>query len=223
MALIQPFRTYWMDGYKVLVSTTTNLPEAFTDTIFKAAETIDAIQPQLFGSLNPADYLFSPGYIQADSYTNPAYFFQDEDAAGYPFLHGKLEPHQLNLGQYMGQQIYIAFLHDSDCDFIIQLDDILVLDGTSAVEELSNIHDFSIMGNPVRDQLRFTFTAANDMQLQAALTDMSGRQQLREQLAVAFGSNRYTMQIGHLPAGVYQLSLSNGKGISTRKVVKIGN
>ncbi|MBK9335696.1 MAG: hypothetical protein IPM98_03540 [Lewinellaceae bacterium] len=64
----------YMDGYKVLVSTSGNEPfaGAFTDTLFVAAEMTDILKS---GSLKVEDHMFSSGYIHADGYTNPDYFF----------------------------------------------------------------------------------------------------------------------------------------------------
>lgn len=88
----------FQDGYKVLVSTTTNAPAAFTDTIFIAAEDTTGSGNIGFGMVH----------------TN------------YNGNNGFLQDWKVALGAYNGQTIYIAFVHDSNDDNFIFLDDIFV-------------------------------------------------------------------------------------------------
>lgn len=88
----------FVDGYKVLISTTTNTPAAFTDTIFIAAEDTSGTGNLGFGNVH----------------TN------------FNRQRGVLQNWRVSLGAYNGQTIYIAFVHDSDDDSSLNLDDIFV-------------------------------------------------------------------------------------------------
>jgi PKD repeat protein len=88
----------FMDGYKVMVSTTgTNIGD-FTTTIFTAAESVN-------GTATP-----SAGAV----HTN------------YNGNNGVLQEWTVDLGAYDNQTIYIAFVHDSNDDNLIMIDNIFV-------------------------------------------------------------------------------------------------
>lgn len=88
----------FQDGYKVLVSTTTNAPAAFTDTIFIGAEDTTGAGDIGFGTTHTS----------------------------FNGNNGILQEWQVALSAYNGQTIYIAFVHDSNDDNLIALDDIFI-------------------------------------------------------------------------------------------------
>lgn len=98
----------FMDGYKVLVSTTTPTMAAFTDTIFVAAEDVGG------GAGTPG-----PGNVHTNFNGN----------------NGVLENWQVSLGAYDGQTIFIAFVHDSNDDNLIMIDNIFA--GTIPASDIS--------------------------------------------------------------------------------------
>lgn len=117
----------FLDGYQVLISVGSNdvFSNTFKDTLFTAASMVSCPNLTECGSLIVEDYTFTPGYIHANGFTNPDYYFPFSPIQAN---RGKLEPHQVSLSQYAGKTIYIAFLHDSNNDDILQVDDILVVD-----------------------------------------------------------------------------------------------
>ncbi|MGB3618138.1 MAG: DUF4397 domain-containing protein [Catalinimonas sp.] len=98
----------YQDGYTILVSTTGNNLAAFTDTLAVFAQNIN----------DEADQ-FSEGIRHTASEPNP-------NRAEQGFDYGVFETYEFSLEEYAGQDVYIAFLHNSDDDFTINLDDILV-------------------------------------------------------------------------------------------------
>ncbi len=224
-----PDSTYWlcwrslsyygpdfMDGYRVLVSTGSNLPAAFSDTLFSAAQTI--LSPQN-GSLDLNDYTFSNGYIHANGYTDPDYFFVDAEPQGN-FYHGKLEPHSVKLAGYAEQTIYIAFLHDSYDDFQLQIDDILVTNTKVSSSNLSNFHYFNILPNPVHDFAFLNWKAQSPQAGRLSVVNQSGKIVFEK----AFNSRaegQIHLDMQGFTAGIYYCKLETATGQATKMLVKI--
>ncbi|MFN0175480.1 MAG: T9SS type A sorting domain-containing protein [Saprospiraceae bacterium] len=208
----------FMDGYKVLASTSTNFPAAFNDTLFMAAQMVVHSDPA--GSLEIDDYIFSPGYIHANGYTDTAYFFIDTEPLG-DFYHGKLEPHSLSLAAYADQTIYIAFLHDSYDDFQLQVDDILVTNTkVSATYTLSNLLHFNILPNPVHDFAFVNWRTQTPMEGRLSVVDQSGKIVFERNFnSRAEGQIHLDMQ--GFARGVYFCKLETATGQATKMLVKI--
>ena len=207
----------YLDGYKVLVSTTSNEPfaNAFTDTIFVAAEMDRAIVP---GSLNPDDYVFTPGYVHADRYTKQDYFYLP-----FPGAHaygGKFEPHLVSLKQFAHQRVYIAFLHDTKDGSTLQIDDIAVVQGetSSAHQADADKPFFQIHPNPARDAAVVSW----DLPLTEAtlrLSDQLGRI-LLEQTLHGGQASQFHLDIHGLPAGIYLCTLQASSNQTSQLLVK---
>ncbi|MCC7465150.1 MAG: T9SS type A sorting domain-containing protein [Saprospiraceae bacterium] len=223
-----PDDTYWlcwrsltyygpdfMDGYKVLVSTGNNFPASFTDTLFKAAQTVDRL---VVGSLDLNDYIFSPGYIHANGYTDDEYFFVDFEN-GEPFYHGKMEPHCVSLSEYAGQTIYLAFLHDSYDDFQLQVDDILVSNQLSGVDKkLTEAVEFQLMPNPAESFSFLHWTTREALPVHGSLWDATGRKVWEKSFSPR-SEGQYYLDTSLLSPGVYFCSLETPKGRGIRKLM----
>jgi hypothetical protein len=198
----------YMDGYKVVISVFDNDTIEFTDEVFlhaqMTAQGADTVISQ---------FTFSNGYIHADGYTNSNYFFYSPVLNGY---HGLLEPHTISLAAYAGYTIYIAFVHESDDDNLMALDDILVT-GTYVVsnQEVENIKAVSIAPNPVKDFIQLNYTTEIEGNVDVRIFDMQGRivKELHS-LPNHVGQNNQTIDVARLAKGSYQLVLiQNGKQI----------
>lgn len=207
----------FMDGYKVLVSKTSNFPTSFVDTLFVAAETIQSLQT---GSLDLNDYIFSPGYIHANGYTDDAYFFIDFEG-NQPFYHGKMEPHSVSLANFAGQNIYIAFLHDSHDDFQLQVDDILVFNqGASSTTLTSNFLYFNILPNPVRDVAFINWKTQTPQEGRLSVFGQAG-QLVFEQKFNAREEGQVYLDVTTFAAGVYRCHLQTNDGQASKVLVKL--
>ncbi len=80
---------------------------------------------------------------------------QDYDAASS--YRGLLEPFSVDLSAYDGQTVRIAFLHDSDDDVSMDLDEILVQAVAIGLDEVVTEY-YGIYPNPVEDVLNIQFT-----------------------------------------------------------------
>jgi len=208
----------YMDGYKVLVSTTTNEPfeNAFTDTLFVAAEMTDVLKA---GSLKVEDHLFSPGYIHADGYTDTDYFFLIHPTA--KSYTGRLEPRTASLAKFAGRWIYIAFLHDSTDDSILQIDDIAVVQDHPSSTASPTLFDVQLQmqPNPAGDFTSVTWRSISAREGQLILTDILGKTVLVQALDnLSSGSARLELQ--GLPPGTYSCTLRTAEGRQTRLLVK---
>ncbi len=210
----------FLDGYKVLVSKTSNDPamNVFTDTLFVAAEMIQNSVPS--GSLNVEDYVFSPGYIHANGFTDNDYFFV-YNTQGPPFLHGKFEPHEVSLADYAGQTIYIAFLHDSQDDFILQIDDILVSKSEiSTTTSLENVLYFNVLPNPARDKAYFSWKTKITADGRLTIVDQAGKTIVQQ----SFSSRQeglIFLETSQWAPGIYLCTLETNTGRATTKLVKL--
>ena len=232
--LFIPDTTYWLcwrslafqgpmylDGYKVLVSRASNDPFSgdFTDTIFQAAQMISPVNS--IGSLQLSAYNYSPGYIHANSYTNPDYFFLDETNPNAPFYRGRLEPHTVSLKDYAGQTIYLAFLHDSEDDNLIQVDDILISNNlTTGVAAPSDIRDFRIMGNPSRQNAYFSWSLQTAQETRLDIVNQNGQLMLEKTFARQ-QEQQFHADIRAWEPGIYYCTLQTPNGRATGRLVKI--
>lgn len=209
-----------MDGYKVLASTGSNIPEAgfYKDTLFEAAETVT-----LFGtpySLDLDDYEFSSGYIHANRYTDTSYYFLDYSAnATKPFYHGKLEPHSVSLSKFAGQNIYIAFLHDSHDHDKLQIDDIVISNAVSGTNDITDKIKFKLKPNPASDFAFLEWNAGDVTPLSVKLSDVYGRS-LQEKNQFQPGANRCVFTLDGIPSGTYFLTLYGKEGHANQILVK---
>jgi hypothetical protein len=132
-------------------STTTNNPAAFTDTLFQAASMVSYAgngQNTNFFQF----HLRTQGYLHARQQLYPDRLFC---CRKYPPLR-QTGTHQASLASYAGQTVYIAFLHNSDDDDRLALDDIVVThETTSAVSNIfANTPSVRMLRNPVSDVFR---------------------------------------------------------------------
>lgn len=187
----------WMDGYKVLVSRTNNLPESFTDTLFIAASTLNSPEPPLPtpAGLNPSNYTFSEGYIHANSFQD-ANYYQLRSIQGLNVYQGFLEPHTIDLSNYADELIYIAFLHDSYCNFAIQLDDIYLRKASpsNTHRQYSAIQSAHVFPNPITERAFLEVSLREKAALQVRIMDNKGR-------------HIKSIEIGQKPSGKYRIEV----------------
>lgn len=208
----------YMDGYKVLVSTTTNEPfnGSFTDTLFVAAEMDSA---KVFApSLDLNDYVFSPGYIHADGFTDTAYYYWPDPQE--KIYYGRLEPHEVSLARYKNQTIYIAFLHDSKDDNTLQIDDITVIHGkTLSTPSPAGNLSFQLQPNPAHGYFSISGIPENVSDIWLALTDVLGRAVLEKRFTNPDNA-ALRVDVSGLPAGLYHCILRTNTGEVTQLLVK---
>lgn len=209
----------YLDGYSVKVSTNTNDPFDFTTTIFEAAEYVSR---QAGDSCLFSNYTFGPAanFVHGQDGT---YITDNGDIpADCQRNWGSLKKQSVNLSQFAGQHIYIAFVHDSYDDNLITLDNILVtgtyVDDTKIEEEIQ--FTFAAYPNPTTDKLNISYTLNGQSDVMIRLTDFSGRTVKQVQLANQNGNMNASVDMSDLSAGIYNITLESAVGKATKKVVK---
>jgi hypothetical protein len=215
-----------MDGYSVLVSTTNNdatvTPHPFTDTLFHAAEMIG--NPGT--DTDMSTYSFSDGYIHANGYLDSMYFIHPGEDSSFTdaetFNLGQLEPHSVDLAAYAGQTIWIAFLHDSEDDNLLELDDILVT-GTLPVistDKISTELGIDVFPNPASDYITLSYEVIEATDISVQIFDMQGRlMQVYNNLSSVAGEHQHRINVSRFPAGNYNIVIdAEGQRLSKRFV-----
>jgi hypothetical protein len=199
---------YYLDGYKILVSTGFNYETSFTDTIFVAGEYLSG------ASSNGADYSlysFSPGFIHGEDGT----YVEFDPTSDSSRLVGDLRPFNVSLAQYSGQTIYIAFLHDSYDDNLIAVDDILVT-GTQplGISEIKNEAGLSISPNPASDKIEINYYLPATSEIIARVYDMKGAlvKEMQQDMQIK-GNQKIILDVSDISAGNYNLSIIAGKKV----------
>lgn len=208
----------YLDGYMIVVSSGSNDIQQFTDTIFVAAE---------FTSLNNqgapnsfASYTFTPasGFIHGSD----GMYAEFNPAADSSTLIGKLRPFQADLSQYVGQNIYIAFVHHSTDDNMISVDDIFVegTDLTASIDPNNNVSSMGFYPNPANDILNVNFTLVNEAPIVLNIYSIDGSLVRSENRGTAnSGSGTLQTNISDLAAGVYVVQLQTATGVSSKRIV----
>lgn len=223
----QPYQgPAYLDGYLALLSTTTNIPEegVFADTLFKAAEMLETVNPN---SLNLNNFTFSEGYIHANGFTLPAYFDRDTLLIpGIPpiiYYRGRFEPHSVSLAQYSGQTVYIAFLHNSQSDYLLQLDDIVVSRQiqNATAERTLGLRKFTVQPNPAKAIATVEWELESPQPCLLQALDLHGRVlwQSPPESRPQTGS-RQAIQVSAWPPATYLVALQTPRGRAVRRFIK---
>jgi hypothetical protein len=200
------------DGYRVLISTSDNFTSSFNHELFRMAENL-LINPS--SSLDPADHNFSPGYIQADRYTNENYF-TTVIQAGFEYLQGKLEPHSVSLAPFVGKTIYMAILHDADCDFGIQIDDLLVVDKeSSSVSQPVFTKAPMIFPNPAHNYAWLELETTEPRKAVVSIIDVAGKQLSTQTVQLYGGRNTLPIHADQMSPGTYRIVIQTPDEIAT--------
>ena len=211
----------YIDGYAVVVSTTDNLETSFTDTIFRAGQFLGADSDSSGASPIPQFnwYVFSAGWVQGFDGTGIQY---DPGADSTRFI-GELVEHTVDMSAYNGQSIHIAFIHNSDDDNLISIDDILLL-GTdaSSIEENKLEASIQMFPNPATTILNVEYELTVSTEVNIVITDMQGRavavQNLGDQVP---GTYETTQDVSNFAAGAYNMTIeAMGTSFTKNFVVK---
>jgi len=198
----------YMDGYTVLISDNEWFYYDITlaDTLMHFAQNINDVETE-----------FSEGVVHADlDYAVPLNL---TSTTQYP---GLLAPWSVDLTPYSNQTVYIGFLHNSDDDNFIALDDIRVMgkegstnpdpDPQVGIEE-QGLPGFNLYPVLVRENLHISLQGrANCLTITSAL----GAQVWGEKNI----SNECQLDLKHIAPGVYVVRVENEEGVFTAKFIK---
>lgn len=140
--------------------------------------------------------------------TLPVYVeFQDGSDTTFRFYQ---EANLQNFSAAIGQPVSdIAF--DPEQWVLHKLNSLLVV-----VEELNNPVHFTVGPNPFNDRLNIFFSNDPGNEMYMIISDLTGRKVLEQEIS----GNRYNLDTGDLPGGVYLLKISDGENSLTKKILK---
>lgn len=197
----------YIDGYHVLVSTTNNLETSFTDTIFRAGQFLGADSDSTGPSPIPQFnwYVFSNGIVHGDDGTAIQY---DPASDSTRFI-GELKEYSVDMSAYAGQSIHIAFLHNSDDDNLISIDDILLMgQDASSIEENELNASINMFPNPATDVLNISYELTEATEVNIVITDMQGRTVAVQNMGDQIPGNYTAIQnVADLAAGSYSMTI----------------
>ncbi len=205
----------YLDGLQVLLSTSQNFENTFTDTLRIYAECICSGGDS---SSSYSDYTFTNGFVfgqdgQYIEYQNDSFRFR-----------GVLRPDSVSLSAYAGQTVYIAFFHGSTDDFLISIDDIKVTgNGTVLAEIPSNsINAFSTYPNPVSEKFTIQYSLPVTGPVSLSVFDLNGKKvkSILDNMCVK-GDYKYDIDIKSLPSGIYNVVLETKDGERVSKITKM--
>jgi len=216
---------YYLDGYQVLISATTNDVTAFTDVVFDAGQYISGPYNAGTNCCNGGDYslyTFSAGMIHGDDGTFVQFTDEGDDMPGDStagdsarFI-GVQKEFSVPLTAYDNQKIYIAFLHNSTDDNLLSLDDILVTENSDITFGVEGENSFagSVYPNPANAFVNVSFDFLQYHNVKVELVDNQGHV-LYSTLATA------NMQINteQVASGVYFVKVTADEGSMVKKVV----
>lgn len=223
-----PFQTpRYLDGYQILISTTSNDQFDFNDTLFRAAEYValaNTNAPNDFASYTfspppSASNPLSPFVHGLDSLYLEANIDAQTQAVDSTRWRGILRPFSISLAQYSGQHIYIMFEHLDYDDNLIEIDDILVT-GTApnGVAEHHNEINFGLYPNPAKDQVSVNFDLSEASAVTINIFDATGRL-VRSESPGRFTQGRIPVSTEGFAAGLYNVQLVTENGSASSKLV----
>lgn len=126
----------------------------------------------------------------------------------------ELEERILDLSDFAGETVYVAFRHyDVSDQFRLGIDDVSVEGGTMTVSDL-NKNISSVYPNPVVDSFNVNLSSKfNANNVTVTVTDLAGR------TVKTFGAAS-SYNVADLAAGVYVVKITDGQNTETKKIVK---
>ncbi len=119
--------------------------------------------------------------------------------------------HTIDLSDFDGQNIYVAFILESYDAFIGCVDNIKFLGSTSSLDKVENT-DFFIYPNPANDVV--TISGASGSQVY--IYDLMGRVVLKDEAT----RDNHSISIANLETGIYTVRIINNGVASTSKLIK---
>lgn len=216
---------YYLDGYQVLISTTTNEVTAFTDVVYDAGQYVSGPFNGGSNCCNGGDYslyTFSTGFVHGQDGTFVQFTDEGDGTAGDTTAGdsarwiGVQKDFSVSLAAYDNQKIYIAFLHNSTDDNLLSLDDILITettDPTFGIDETSSFAG-SVFPNPANAFVNVNYDLSKYHDVKVQMVDNQGHTIYS---AVATGNMQINTQ--NVAAGVYYVKVTANEGNMVSKVV----
>ena len=211
-----PFQTpRFLDGFKVLAQVGANFESSFNDELKSYAEYISRNEGD---SSDYNNYVFSTGFVHG---VDGEYIELNADG-DLARNRGVLRPDSVDLGQYAGQTIYIAFLHNSTDDNLISIDEILVR-GTNTVstEKIKSDEILTLFPNPAKDVLNVKIEMSTVAPINIQIVSLDGKIVSNKSYGTFMkGTYPINIDVADLAVGSYQMIVNMGKKSISKPFVK---
>jgi len=212
-----PFQTpRFLDGYKVLLSTTDNDDLSFTTTLYNAAEMTGTPAP---GDTVFSSFTFSSGFVHGldGTYIDPA-----DVSTANPAHRGQLRPFSVPLDTYAGQSVYIAFYHDSYDDNLISVDDFMIrgTDNVTGITENTDELALNVFPNPAADMAQVNYNLSSETNVTISIYDVAGKLIASENKgSQAAGRHFSAINTAAMANGFYTVAVQTGTARTTAKLI----
>lgn len=169
------------------------------------------------------------GLSNVTDFTNPAIFTVGDNAASTAldtaqWPNNQFATRSVSLSAYAGQDIYLAIHHNANDMFIINMDNILIVEGPTSVNEFENGVRFSQNApNPFNGITAINYELQKNADVTMNVYDVTGKKvaEVKEGEQTA-GKHVVKFSSENLASGVYYYSLKVGENTtSTKKMVVV--
>ncbi|MBL7887973.1 MAG: T9SS type A sorting domain-containing protein [Bacteroidia bacterium] len=206
----------YLDGYKVKISTTDNSDLSFGTTLFNAAECISLGSDTTFSTFG-----FSGGTPTPFVHGQDGTYIDFAGAVTNPAHRGQLRPFSIALDAYAGQKIFIAFLHDSHDDNLMELDDVMIRgDHSVGINENKLDLGLNLFPNPATDNVQVNYELSAETTVTITVYDLTGK--LVNTISKgnqAQGRHFAFINTAEMAKGFYTVTVQTATGISTAKLI----
>ncbi len=209
----------YLDGYEVLLSTQTNDAADFTHSLFRAAEMTGS--PATDPDTVFADFTFAPTGVsvfvhgQDGTYIDPA-------GTTAPVSHRcRLHPFSVALDAYAGQNVFIAFHHNTADDNMISFDDVMIRGTLDAgITENANNISLNVFPNPATENAQVNYTLSSETSVILSIYDVTGKLISSENKgSLSQGRHFANINTALLAKGFYSVSVQTNNGRSITKLI----
>lgn len=205
----------YLDGYEVLLSTTTNDVSAFTTVLFTAAEMTALGTDSTF-----ATFQFAPSNAFIHGIDGTYVEYANDSIR----LIGQLRPFFKSLSAYAGQKVFIAFHHNSHDDNLISIDDVIIGNKVNQVlnstAELKNDGSFKLFPNPASDNVDLQYVLKASSAVSITVYDITGKVVYTENKGTqSTGLNSATINTSLFSKGYYTVAVQSASSRTVGKLI----
>ena len=227
-----PYQTpLYLDGFTVRISTTDNDLLSFSAPMFIGAEYSDEGGAYINHGTDFANYVFDNPYTNTATTTEWVHGWDGSTlqmaeieagaTADSSRWLGVLTTNTVNLGAYIGQNIFFAIVHETHDDNYLSVDDISV-DAANGILVTNAITKIALYPNPTVDYVTVEYTSSSATPAAILkISDVQGRIISTQSLGMMnAGVNKVQIDATGLANGTYNVDIKTDLGIGKVSFIK---
>lgn len=144
-----------------------------------------------------------------------------EETMGPESVDGNWQQRSFDLSDYIGQSIYLAWVHYNCTDeYKLLLDSVSVFEHPIKITEIDKEVDFKVSPNPVNSFTQATFSLKEKSNVSYTIHDITGRVVAEREIGAMTGTNTIDINTATLTNGIYYMRLKHNDMYSVTKFVK---